>query len=178
MLFIYFLSGCHSAANVDELSASDRLNVINQIIKEEKIRNLDDEFFKIDSTDSTLYYITNYPKDVQKYNKTNPVTDLNKLFDRRDLPELRNQFNTFDTALRLHTIINDKTVHINSISDSSYKDGINYTISYPLLNRDKNALIVFLNYYGGLLCGGEYVLIYVKKSGKWIRLSTILLRMS
>jgi hypothetical protein len=173
-----FLQGCRNAVNVDELSEADRIDVISQIINEEKIKNLDDIFYTIPLTDSTLYYITYYPKDVQKYNKTNSVTDLNRLFYKSDLVEFKNQHNSFDTTLRLHKIIQDKKVHFSSVSDSSNNIGIEYSISYPLLNRNKNALIVFLKYYGGMLCGGEYVLIYVKKSGKWIRLSTIWLMIS
>jgi hypothetical protein len=178
ILLTIFLQGCRRAANVDELCEADRIDVIRQIIKEEKIKNLENRFFIIDSTDSTLYFITYYPNDVQKYNKTNSVTDLNRLFDERDLIEFKNQLNSFDTTLRLHKIIQDRKVHFSSVSDSSNNNGIEYSISYPLFNRNKNALIVFLKYYGGMLCGGEFALIYVKKYGKWIRLSTIWLKIS
>jgi hypothetical protein len=180
LLSVILFIGCNRIDNqvVDKLGESDKIDVLKQIIKEEKIENLDDEFVKIDSNDSTLYYITYFPNDVQRYNRSSSLIAFNKLFDKKDLFEFKKQINSFDTSYRLSKFNKDDRNNISSISDSSRKDGIKYYISYPLLNRRKNAVIVFLQYYGGELCSADLVLIYAKKSGKWIRLSTILVMIS
>jgi len=162
----------------DKLNESDKIDVIKQIIKEEKIESLDDEFSKIDPNDSILYYIANFPNNVQRYNHSSKVIAFSNLFDKEDLFEFKKQINSFGTTLSLSKCIKHGKGNFPSISDSSRKEGIKYYISYPLLNRKKNAVIVFLDYYGGELCSGELVLLYAKKSGKWTRLSTIMVYIS
>jgi hypothetical protein len=170
LLSILISFGCD---RVEKLNEFYRIDVIKQIIKDEKITNLDNEFSKIDPNDSTLYYITYFPNDVQKYNHSSSVIAFNKLFDKEDLIEFKKQIDSFDTTLRLSRLIKDEKVNLFSISDSSRKNGIECCISYPMLNQKKNAVIVYLSYYGGMMIGGKMVLLYAKKSGKWIRLSTI-----
>jgi hypothetical protein len=154
------------------------MDVLNQIILDEKIENLDDEFSKIDSEDYTLYAITNSPKDVQKYNPSSSLISFSKIFDKKDLFEFKKQIISFDTSLRPSRFIKDKRVNFSTVIDSSKKINITCYLSYPLFNKQKNAVIVFLDYYGGDLFSGQDVLIYAKKSNKWIRLSRIVVIMS
>lgn len=177
IVFLTILSsfGCQG---VDKLNESDKIDLIAQIIKEEKISYLADGFSEIDTDDSTLYYIALFPNQVQKYNRSNSIIDFDKLFDKSDLIEFKKQIDSCDSTLKLSKLLRNSNVTFYSNSDSLQKDEIEYWLTYPLLNRKKNAMIVYLNYYGGLLMGGKSVLIYIKKSGKWIRLSTIMLYIS
>ncbi len=174
-LTILILLGCQ---RVDKLNESDKIDLISQIIKEEKISYLADGFSEVDPNDSTLYYIALSPNEVQKYNRSSSIIDFDKLFDKSDLIEFKKQNDAYDSTLKISKLLKNSNVKFYSNSDSLMKDETEFWLTYPLLNRRKNAMIVYLNYYGGLLMSGKRVLIYAKKSGKWVRLSTIWLFIS
>jgi hypothetical protein len=166
-----FLLGCH---HVDKLTDTDKIDVISQIITDERIKVLYDEFSEVDPNDSTLYYISYFPNNVQKFNHSSSIIDFNRLFDKGDFAEFKEQIKLFDTTLRLSKLVENHSARIYSNSDTSFKPGLAYHLSYPIFNRKRNALIVFLEYYGGMMMGGEYVLIYAKRGGKWVRLTNIM----
>ena len=170
LLVVIVSFGCK---RVDQLNESDRKDVIRQIIRDEKITYLADEFSQIEPHDSTLYFIALYPRQVQKNNGGSTLIGFNNLFDKRDLAVFQEQKNSYKPSIRISRFINDKKVTFYSDKDSLKKNEVQFWLSYPLFNRKKNALIIYLNYYGGMLMGGETVLIYAKKSGKWVRLATI-----
>jgi hypothetical protein len=173
-LSTFFLFGCYK---VDKLTDSDKIDIISQIIKDEGIKILYDEFLKIDPNDSTLYYISYFPNDVQKYNHSSSIIAFDRLFNKKDFCKFKKQINSFDSTLRLSKFIRNRSARIYPNSDTSFKPGLAYHLSYPLLNRTKNAIIVFLEYGGGMMMGGEYVFIYAKRGGKWVRLSKIMIMM-
>jgi hypothetical protein len=170
LILALLLSGCYKVQPLDE---SDRYSVIAQIIKEERITCICNEFKEPDDSDSILYFLATQPDQLQKANRGKDIIRFSKLFDKEDINGFRKQMESRDSTLRLSAHLHVPGVRFVESSDTTAHCDCWHSVSYPLMNKNKTALVVFYDYYCGMLSGGKMAFVYIKRGGAWVRLVTI-----
>ena len=174
-LILLILITCNSFSQaVDKLSDSDKIDLISYILKSEKVTCVYDKFDSFDPYDSVLYYLALSPVQIQEYNCKSCIIDLKKIFKKDDLKTFQQQIGSANSIKRLSKLLSTKKIKFLADHDSTTNCNISLSISYPLLNTQKNAMVVYIDYYGGPLMSGKFVSIYVKQLGSWKKLCTIL----